>query len=175
MLETLLWDCFEAPNRCEADGLSAAIRTVPSNTVVLAFRLDGQAFRVASGIEKGVCCDRLLLALQKSPDKESRLTLFLLEMKGRNHDHAVDQLAATLDALRTKLRENLSESSLKRTEFIAVIVSDRAQVSASRTADEKEFRRKYRAKLYTLPGQRARHEQRAPSVDLSDLLRSASM
>ncbi len=171
VLEALLWDCFEGPNKCEADGLAAAIRSLPGGSVALAFCLDGPAFRTASGLANGMCCDRLLLVVQKPPEKEPRLTLLLLEMKGRDHDHALEQLAATLNALRNFLRERLRTLSFNRTRFVAVVISDRAHLADSRTAEEKRFRQKHGASLYTLPGRRARHGQPAPSVDLTDLLR----
>lgn len=171
MLEALLWDCFEGPSKCEADGLAAAIQRLPAHTVALGFRLDSSAFRKAVGLTGDRCCDRLLLVLQRPPAKETRATLLLIEMKGGKHTDALEQLETTLDALRSYLRERLTSHAFSRTDFIAVVISDRASQSEERTVEEKHFRRKHGARLYTLRGQRVRQGRPAPSVDLTELLR----
>lgn len=168
MLEELLWDCFEGPNTCMADwGLSATVSRVPEGATVLAFKLDVDAFREASGLVGKKCCDRLLLVLQKPTGKEPRLTFLLLEMKGNKLEVALEQLGNTLEALRGHLGGRLPEASLGRAKFIAVIVSDRATPVRLEKLDMEGFRKKHRASIFV-----HNLEGEPPTAELSYLLGS---
>jgi len=162
LLESLLWDCFEGPNECRPDqGLTAAIETPPTGSVVLAFHLDGKRFRAACGLDQQgkKCCDSLLAVVHKRLNEEPRLTFLLIEMKGRDLGHAMLQLGDTIEALRSNLPR-------ERTRLIAVIVSDRAASMDLPRSEMERFRREHRASIFVRTGVR----NEAPA-DLSDLLK----
>ncbi len=104
---TLLLTCLSAGTSFTEAGVQVGIRPEPGETILF-FSIDDQSnvtcqFRKNLKI-KGPLCDLLILY-----SRRDKTTLCLVELKGKNLKHAVEQLSNTFHALRSKLRKPLAD------------------------------------------------------------------
>jgi hypothetical protein len=165
LVETLLWECFTGPSRLVDEDLSAVVQSEKLAST-MALRMDSLAFREAMRIEAEPLCDGLFWGLSREEEKEPKAHFLFVEFKGRGIAHAVEQLARSIELVRTHLQRVISESARGRTRFSAVVVSDRAGPGHDVSREDvRRFKREFNSTLYVRSAQR-----RGASIDLSSEL-----
>lgn len=91
---------------------------------VFLFRTDGNEFGEHFGIDaKQPRCDAVLLYLREAPGAPVTIRLVLLELKGRDHGHAVDQIERVFCAVKERLTPILGRGFFSPHNVRALIVS----------------------------------------------------
>ncbi|MBK6465348.1 MAG: hypothetical protein IPF92_30740 [Myxococcales bacterium] len=129
--ERLLWGCLDHGTSISEEGLALAIDRRSGETILL-FQTDSAAFRTsfyAAGSPQ-IACDALFFY---KPGTE-RPVLIFVELKGANLPHALDQLKATILAVKPHVERAVPGS----TRYLALVVSDGARPT-TRKEKQREF------------------------------------
>jgi hypothetical protein len=130
-IEPLLWFCLDHGTSIEEQGIGLSIARRSGETI-LCFRTDSEAFRKHFYAPGGrqISCDALFF--YKYADKPP--VLIFVELKGAHLAHALDQLQATIGAVKPRIEQAVRES----TKCLALVVSDGARPT-TRMSKQREF------------------------------------
>jgi len=159
VFERLLCSCLEHGTQLTEAGLALSIDRHSDETILL-FRTDGAAFRkyLYAPTDPQIACDALYF--YKSGDKDP--VLVFVELKGANLTHALDQLQATIGAVKPRV-----EAAVPKTiQYLALVVSDGARPT-TRLNRQREFTNKTQVDVRIVTTQRGKKP-----VDLRRILRS---
>lgn len=117
------------------------------NETVFVFQTDENDFGEHFGIDaKEPRCDAVLLYLREAPGAPMMIRLVLLELKGRDHVHAVDQIERVFCAVKERLTPVLGKGLFSPHNVRALIVSRRGSPPQLKKKQE-EFMRKHRFRV----------------------------
>ena len=119
-IEPLLWFCLEHGTSIAEEGLALSIDRRAGETILL-FRTDSVTFRArfyAPGSPQ-IACDALFFYKHR----DSPPVLVFVELKGANLGHALEQLKATICAIKPRVEGAVRAS----TKYLALVVSDGAR------------------------------------------------
>ncbi|WP_437926248.1 hypothetical protein WMF37_45670 [Sorangium sp. So ce291] len=112
------------------------------------FRIEPEPFRHHFGLEPNApIADALFLYLKETEGAPAQWVVFVVELKGKDHNHALKQMQRTIQALRDKLGSSLGRAFLAGENLRAVLVSDRGSPARFHEALE-DFRRQTRVTPY---------------------------
>ncbi len=157
-IEPLLWFCLDHGTSVAEDRIGLSIERKGGETILL-FRTDTREFRERfyDPDDPQISCDALFF--YKHADNPA--LLIFVELKGANLVHALDQLEATIGAVKPGIERVVRGS----TRYLALVVSDGARPT-TRVNKQREFETKTQVDLHI---QTTRRGQRA--VDLRAVLR----
>jgi hypothetical protein len=157
-IEPLLWFCLDHGTSVTEDRIGLSIERRSGETILL-FRTDSKAFRerLYDPGARQISCDALFF--YKHADKPP--LLIFVELKGAYLAHALDQLEATIGAVKPRIERVVGAPA--RT--LALVVSDGARPT-TRVNRQREFETRTRVDLRV---QTTRRGQRP--VDLRAVLR----
>lgn len=152
--ERLLWSCLDHGTSLSEEGLALSLPRQADETVLL-FHTDTKAFRAAFFPDQNqhISCDALFFYKHglRSP------VLVFVELKGANLKHALDQLTATITAVKPSLPP--------KAELRALVVTDGAHPTTNMAA-QKKFEANVHVDLYI-----ERAARRKKPLDLREVLR----
>lgn len=159
VFEHLLWSCLAHESGITEERLALSIER-QSNETILLFRTDNRAFRqhLYAPKDPQIACDALYF--YKHGDRPS--VLIFVELKGANLPHALDQLQATIGAVKPRIEAAMPNT----TKYLALVISDGARPTTRRNK-QRDFISTTQVQLHIQTTQRGKRP-----VDLRTVLRT---